>query len=203
MRTGSGSERAIGTVVEWNDARGFGFITPHAGGPRLFAHVSAFPRQHRPIDGCEVTYDAIRDDHNRLRATAIHYVSTPRARRTTSGHVPAALTVALAFFALLAGLSALDKVPLLLIAGYAVASVFALLVYADDKSAAQQGRWRIPESTLHLIAIVGGWPGALVARHLFRHKTTKEPFRTTFWITVLINCGVLAWLVYQAPISLL
>jgi uncharacterized membrane protein YsdA (DUF1294 family) len=78
----------------------------------------------------------------------------------------------------------------------------AFLMYGADKSAAKQGRWRTSESTLHTIALVGGWPGALVARRVFRHKTTKQPFRTIFWLTVIANCVALAWFVHEAPLSL-
>ncbi len=70
-------------------------------------------------------------------------------------------------------------------------------LYGADKAAAQQGRRRTPESTLHLIGLAGGWPGALIARQLFRHKTVKQPFSTIFWGTVAVNCGALAclWMV--------
>ncbi len=71
-----------------------------------------------------------------------------------------------------------------------------------DKTAAKQGRWRTSESTLHTIALVGGWPGALVARPVFRHKTTKQPFSTIFWVTVIANCAALGWFVYEAPLRL-
>ena len=36
--------RIDGTLTKWNDDRGFGFITPTQGGPEVFAHISAFPR---------------------------------------------------------------------------------------------------------------------------------------------------------------
>jgi uncharacterized membrane protein YsdA (DUF1294 family) len=48
---------------------------------------------------------------------------------------------------------------------------------------------------------VGGRPGALVARQAFRHKTTKQPFRTIFWVTVIASCVALAWFVYEAPLT--
>ncbi|AQX16957.1 hypothetical protein BKM78_14310 [Tessaracoccus sp. T2.5-30] len=51
-------------------------------------------------------------------------------------------------------------------------------MYRADKVAAVQGAWRVPESSLHLVSLLGGWPGALVARHAFWHKTRKQPFRT-------------------------
>ena len=63
----------------------------------------------------------------------------------------------------------------------------------------RQGTWRTPESTLHAIDLAGGWPGALVARRVFRHKTTKQPFRTVFWLTVTVNCAALAWFVSDGP----
>lgn len=56
------------------------------------------------------------------------------------------------------------------------------------------GAWRTPESTLHWLAIAGGWPGALIAQQALRHKSRKQSFRAAFWFTVIINCGILAWM---------
>ena len=53
---------------------------------------------------------------------------------------------------------------------------------------------RTPESTLHLFGLLGGWPGALAAQRLFRHKSSKASFQATYWITVVLNCAALAWL---------
>jgi uncharacterized membrane protein YsdA (DUF1294 family) len=73
---------------------------------------------------------------------------------------------------------------------YVVASLVTFIWYAIDKSAAQRGNQRTPENTLHLLALAGGWPGALVAQQKLRHKTKKQPFRIIFWVTVMLNCGV-------------
>ena len=89
--------------------------------------------------------------------------------------------------------------PALLLLAYAVLSGVALVMYRADKRAAQHGAWRTPEANLHAVALLGGWPGALVARPFFRHKTTKQPFRSIFWCTVVANCLALAWFVYAAP----
>lgn len=113
-----------------------------------------------------------------------------------------ALATATLFFIVLAGLFVLDHVPVVVLAAYGLLSAVAIVMYGADKSAATQGRWRTAESTLHTIALVGGWPGALVARQVFRHKTTKQPFRTIFWLTVIANCVALAWFVYEAPVTL-
>ncbi len=89
---------------------------------------------------------------------------------------------------------ALGPAQLALIAWYAVTSVVAFALYGRDKSAAKQGRWRTPELTLHLVSLVGGWPGALLGQRVFRHKTRKQPFRAVFWFTVVANLGAALWL---------
>lgn len=70
---------------------------------------------------------------------------------------------------------------------YLVLSAVAFVAYAIDKSAARRGARRTPESTLHLLALLGGWPGALLAQQFLRHKSTKASFRAVFWATVVIN----------------
>ena len=76
---------------------------------------------------------------------------------------------------------------------YLAASAASIVVYAVDKSAARHGRWRARESTLHLLAVIGGWPGALVAQRLFRHKSRKPSFQAVFLLTVVLNCALLLW----------
>ena len=75
---------------------------------------------------------------------------------------------------------------------YLVASVAALVAYRVDKTAAESGRWRTPESTLHLLALAGGWPGALLAQRIFHHKSRKPSFRLVFFATIILNLA-LAW----------
>lgn len=79
--------------------------------------------------------------------------------------------------------------PLLLF--YLLMSALCFAAYAADKSAARRGRRRMPESRLLLLGFLGGWPGALLARHWLRHKTRKQPFRTLFWCTVAANLSLL------------
>jgi uncharacterized membrane protein YsdA (DUF1294 family) len=83
----------------------------------------------------------------------------------------------------------------LLIAAYLLASLAAVILYGVDKAAARRDRRRIRESTLHLVALGGGWPGALLARRGFRHKTRKQPFGIILWGCVVVNTGLVAWLV--------
>jgi uncharacterized membrane protein YsdA (DUF1294 family) len=77
---------------------------------------------------------------------------------------------------------------------YFGASGITFLVYALDKSAARRDRWRTRESTLHLLSLIGGWPGALAAQQLLRHKSAKPSFQAVFWLTVAVNVAVVGWL---------
>lgn len=86
------------------------------------------------------------------------------------------------------------RLPFAIIGLYLAASTVAFLAYAIDKSAAQKNRWRTQENTLHLFALVGGWPGALLAQKTLRHKSKKVEFQSVFRATVAINCLALGWL---------
>lgn len=66
-------------------------------------------------------------------------------------------------------------------------SVFSFFLYRSDKRRAEAGEWRIPESTLHLADLIGGWPGAFLAQRIFRHKIAKGSFQFVFWIVVLVH----------------
>ncbi|EKT1785109.1 DUF1294 domain-containing protein, partial [Salmonella enterica] len=56
-----------------------------------------------------------------------------------------------------------------------------------DKTAARKTWRRVPESTLLVFGVVGGWPGAIVGQQLFRHKTQKQPFKTYFIVSVIVS----------------
>ena len=74
--------------------------------------------------------------------------------------------------------------PLLL---YPLVSALCFILYWRDKNSAQQGRQRIPENTLHLVELAGGWPGALLAQQVFRHKTRKASYQLMFWGIVALH----------------
>ena len=88
----------------------------------------------------------------------------------------------------------IDSLPLIIVMGYIAVSLITFLAYAIDKSAARTGRWRTKETTLHLFALLGGWPGAFYAQHSLRHKISKGEFKKVFWLTVLVNISGLIWL---------
>src|SRR5690606_28264486 len=104
------------------------------------------------------------------------------------------LMVSAGFLAVVAGAALAGRLPVELAGLYLAASAVAFVAYALDKSAAQNGRWRTQESTLHLIGVIGGWPGALAAQRLLRHKSRKRSFRISFWATVVLTSCAGAWL---------
>ena len=58
-------------------------------------------------------------------------------------------------------------------------------VYARDKRRAEEGEWRVPEASLHLLELLGGWPGAFLAQRRLRHKCSKDSYQIVFWLIVL------------------
>jgi uncharacterized membrane protein YsdA (DUF1294 family)/cold shock CspA family protein len=188
-----GPVRRDGTVVSWKDDRGFGFISPAAGGPNVFVHVTSFPDDSgRPFIGQRVTYEAGRDARGKDLATRVAPVDTPGSPRPliTSGRAKpgnASYFAIPAFLVIYVSVSVLWHVPWQVAALYVAMSLLCFVMYAADKSAAEAGRWRVPEQSLILVGFVGGWPGAIVGQQVFRHKTKKTSFRARFWGSVILN----------------
>jgi len=77
---------------------------------------------------------------------------------------------------------------------YGVASLLLFFVYGYDKRQARQDGWRIPELRLQLLALLGGWPGGVLAQRLLRHKNRKRRFLWVFWLVSLVNIAGLSLL---------
>ena len=196
--------RFEGVLKTWNDERGFGFIQPTQGGQELFVHIKSFPAGYsRPALNLKITFEVEQTADGKKRAKNVLLVRPIGAAAKAKGK-PAvrwekASVFALVFFALLYLMVTLIwGTPVLLAAGYVAMSLVCGLFYAHDKAAAQANEWRTPEGTLLMMGLVGGWPGAIVAQQLLRHKTSKVSFRVAFWLTVLVNVG--AFVAYTTPL---
>ena len=192
--------RFEGTLTSWNDERGFGRIESSQGGEPIFVHVSAWPRNSgRPQLKQALSFEVELGPKGK-RALNLQLIQSrcapmksERASRAQWG--TASLFVLPSFLLLYVVIAILWKPPLWLAALYVVASGATFVAYAADKSAATSGSWRTPESTLHALALAGGWPGALLAQQFLRHKSTKREFRQVFWATVVLNLAALVVLV--------
>jgi len=196
--------RYQGRITTWKDDKGFGFITPNGGGEQVFVHIRSFSnRRRRPAGNELVTYELKVDGKGRAQADVVGFVGeqpTPSNPQGRSNTPPLFAVCFLIFVAITVIAGRLPSVVLIL---YLVASVIAFFAYAFDKSAAVKGLWRTQESTLHLFALIGGWPGALAAQRLLRHKSSKASFQTTFWFTVVLNCGTFGWLLSSSGANML
>lgn len=179
-----------GRLTEWNDERGFGFVTPLEGGSSAFVHISRFTlRLRRPRLNDLLVYSIEYDKRGRAKANGIAFlIPAPSTLVASDGWQLAPLLVASAFMVALVAAAILGSLPAHFLGLYLLMSALLYAMYAIDMSAAQSGKWRISESKLHLLALLEGWPGGLIARHKLRHKTIKQPFRFIFWCTVALNC---------------
>lgn len=185
--------RYQGKITAWKDDQGFGFIAPNGGGPAVFVHISAFTsRGIRPADNDIVTYHLGAGDRG-PRAEQVAFVAARAPRQTTPGGRTGAMIAAAGFIGFVAACVLTGKLPPACLVLYIGASTLAFLAYAGDKSAARNNARRTPELTLHLLGLIGGWPGALMAQQILRHKSKKEAFRTVFRATVIVNCGALVY----------
>jgi uncharacterized membrane protein YsdA (DUF1294 family)/cold shock CspA family protein len=196
--------RHKGKITSWNDSKGFGFITPNSGGKQIFIHIKAFSKLHkRPAINQIVTFDISKDKQGRVCAVNASRLGDKTGLSSKSRSVSFSFVLVSAFSFIIAASVWLAELPIYVLAFYAIAGIVTYALYAVDKSAARKGNYRTPEITLHFLSLVGGWPGALIAQQKLRHKTKKQSFRAVFWLTVLINCSVVIWLMTHTDYSIL
>jgi uncharacterized membrane protein YsdA (DUF1294 family)/cold shock CspA family protein len=196
--------RYQGRITTWKDDKGFGFITPNGGGEQVFLHIKAFSsRCGRPAGNELVTYELQVDGKGRARADVVAFVGKKPTPSVPLGRSNVPPIFAVCFLALVLAAVIAGRLPIVVLALYLIASVAAFFAYAFDKSAAIRNGWRTQERTLHFFTLLGGWPGALAAQRLLRHKSSKASFQATFWVTVGLNCGALGWLFSPSGIRML
>ena len=139
-------------------------------------------------------YEVALDSKGRLNAQHVAYVSRTARKAATKPKVPLSqlkshysIWLIIAYFAFVLALSMTAQWPWWGVLAIAALSLLTYVVYAVDKGAAQRNGQRVPENNLHLLAVLGGWPGALLAQQNLRHKSIKQPFRRVFWFTVVMN----------------
>jgi uncharacterized membrane protein YsdA (DUF1294 family)/cold shock CspA family protein len=193
--------RYQGKIVEWNADKAFGFVLPNAGGQKIFVHVNEFPNRRAPLVGALITFEMGLDANRRSCAVRANFVVSPeaaRARRQVSearaGWGSLSVWLGAVWTLIVVVLTITGAYPWKLLVAWLVLNAFTFALYAADKRAAERDQRRTPEARLHGFALAGGWPAAALAQQKFRHKTSKASFRSVFWLSVLVNLGVMLWL---------
>lgn len=219
-----GRMREQGNVSIWKADKGFGFIKPARPGADVFFHIADFRSASgmKPAVGLAVSYEVIHVGGKGPRAMALRPVSEearrssgvaarrePSTRRPRGGTAPAsgagaAVPLMLVYYGLMGTTIFLGRMPLWVLGASFLVNVLTFFAYWLDKYRATQRAWRIPESTLHLWSLAGGWPGAFLAQQILRHKSVKAAFRGAYWVTVFAHCAIAAgwvWYLRLLPLS--
>ncbi len=202
-------QRLEGEIVRWQDDKGFGFIRSPKLSTDVFFHIRTYrvPGK-RPAVGERVVFVLAKNREGKLQAEQVQegrFVHQQQVRQRRQQTQQAAFTsrqttnllMVGVVYAVLAVLVFAGKWPLAVGLWYAGLGVLTFLCYWKDKRAAQAGGWRTPENTLHLLSLLGGWPGAWLAQTYLRHKSQKRPFRLVFWLTVGLNLALLVYAAHQ------
>jgi uncharacterized membrane protein YsdA (DUF1294 family)/cold shock CspA family protein len=193
-----------GKLTKWKDERGFGFIQPVDGSQEVFLHISEVKdATRRPQENDRIYYHCVADPDGKVRACNA-FILGARNKSSLLSHranpsdsigsrFPIIEAVLLALLPLVGAVhftwTTRNPLPLFF---YPVMSLVTYASYADDKSRAKRKNWRIPEQTLHLYELAGGWLGGFIAQRMLRHKNRKESYQAVFWAIVIIH--YIAWL---------
>ena len=192
-----------GTLVMWNDPKGFGFIRKEDTDEDYFVHISSFKKglTRRPEIGDEIHFrsggssekkratfaliPALEPEPSPVGATRFELNPKPRSWWVNLLIVtPLMLSCYLLFMAR-------NPLPFFF---YVTLSILTMFLYGTDKANAATHKWRVPELYFHLLEFMGGWPGALIAQSDFRHKTRQSMY---LWILHgIVAIHVMGWIIY-------
>ncbi|WP_339389539.1 DUF1294 domain-containing protein [Vibrio neptunius] len=173
-----------GTISEWHDTKGYGYISVDDQDAQIKFHLCDLEAYgHPPRISERVQFRLAKDDQGGIRAVNIE-------RQLVFNF---SLAIAIWFLTtLVASVLILDYPPLSLVL-YIALSTIAYIVYALDKQALHTGGWCVPSLTFHVLNLVGGWPGALLAQSVLHHKYNDIGFKSLFWVTLCANFGLFCW----------
>ncbi|WP_294954891.1 cold shock and DUF1294 domain-containing protein [Sulfurovum sp.] len=180
--------RKKGILTKWNEEKGYGFITPLGEKKEIFVHISEF--KGHPLLNERISFTLSKDKSGRTCATNVIAFNQARLKfesQKTSRIKLFSLSIIIIFYGTLLYFTLNQKIEAYILPYYLFISTFTFYIYAKDKDYAQDGSWRVSEKTLHLLSLIGGWTGALIAQDKLQHKSSKLSFKLTFFITILFN----------------
>lgn len=203
--------REKGTLEDWHDARGFGFIR-RPDGSKIYVHMKSIGKSiDRPKPGDALTYEIGEGAGGRPAAVKARIIETPvpvapapvtspataaqarpapatppQAREPQRGfrQISVRTAAAATIIVLLGNDIMLERFPAWVGLLYIIGGIASWMFYQADKRAAEKREWRAPERSLHLADLAFGIIGGLLAQHVLRHKTYKPGF---VMVTALIT----------------
>jgi uncharacterized membrane protein YsdA (DUF1294 family)/cold shock CspA family protein len=186
-----------GKLIKWNDERGFGFIQAIDSSQEVFLHIYELKdATRRPQVDDTIYYYVVAEKDGKRRANNAFILGARKKPALSSRSLISIATspfliqkiLLLSILPLLCSIhffaTIRNPLPLVL---YPIMSVFTYALYADDKSRANRGKWRISEQNLHLWELAGGWLGGFAGQQILRHKNKKKSYQIKFWTIVIIH----------------
>lgn len=189
-----------GTVVQFDDKKGFGFIQPDGQAAQVFVHASAVTTAGRLVRGQRVSFEV---------------TSSPKGPRASNVAVEGAAVQAptqqrasaVSPYLLFGGLAVIDTILVMLIGvlvfslswlwAYLIAiNITTLLLYLYDKAVAGSGSLRVPERVLHGAELCGGTPAGFIGQRVLHHKSAKGSYQRTFWLIFIVQVIVVGGLIW-------
>lgn len=201
------SQKLSGKITRWQDEKGFGFIQSEQSNKELFFHISDYRAKDRPTLQENVVFELGMDKKGQPCAKNVQQASFVQKRQQQQQAVRKVkqvnemainftLILGVVFLLVLAGLFFVKVLPIWVLGWYVAMTIATFAMYAHDKNSAQTNSWRVQESSLHKLALLGGWVGAGVAHKTLRHKSQKPEFRQLYYLTILGNLVLLGVLWY-------
>lgn len=189
-----------GTVIKFDDKKGFGFIQPDGQAEQVFVHASAVTTAGRLAQGQRVTFDmtASPKGPRASNVVAAGAATKPVQTRSTAPVSPYTLFGGLAVIeTLLLMAIGMFVFPLAWLWAYLIAiNVTTLTLYIYDKAVAGSGKVRVPERILHLAELCGGTPAGFIGQRVFHHKSAKGSYQLTFWLIFAVQAIIVVGLYF-------
>lgn len=183
-----------GHINHWDDERGYGFIAVkgHHGG--IFFHIKSFAYMNiRPQLNQEVVFYVQKKEH-KWQATRVLLEKDKNGINQSGAYDendPLLFETVLYIFLVIIYYGILNQISVPIASTGLILSGLTFYLFWQDKHKARHKKFRIPEATLWVSALIGGWPGGLIARQLLRHKLNSSHFIVFFWACMVIHFSII------------
>ena len=180
--------RVQANLVEWKDDKGYGFARLPGGTDRVFVHAKSLqPSAPRPKKGDVLELDLV-EGRKGPAAQNVRVLTDFEISHRLPYHVVTATML----FILVQLIVIIGKAPFGIVVYYTAMGALSIYLYGRDKQAAIAGLWRVSETQLLLVDLIGGVIGGLLAQQRYWHKTSKQRYQSRVVAIVVIHAGLLA-----------